>query len=310
MNIKKNLLETIGNTPLVRFDKFSRHYGIKANILGKCEFFNPLASVKDRIALNMIEKGEREGKINEETLIIEPTSGNTGIGLAFVCAIKGYRLILTMPENMSTERQKMLKHLGAEIVLTSAESGMAGAIQEAKNIESSNDNALILQQFTNSANPEAHEKTAQEIWDDTDGKIEAVVSPVGTGGTLTGIGKILKQYNPKIRMIAVEPAASAILSGGTKGPHKIQGIGAGFVPEILDRTIIDDIITVTNNEAFAYARKIAKLEGVPCGISSGSALAGALKIGQRAEMEDKNIVVMIPSFAERYLSTELFDIDL
>jgi cysteine synthase A len=282
--------------------------GSKAVILGKCEFFNPLASVKDRIGLAMVEAAEAAGKINKDTVIIEPTSGNTGIALAFVCASKGYRLILTMPESMSIERRKMLSHLGAEIVLTPASKGMTGAVKRAEELVKEIKGAFMPQQFENPANPEIHRQTtAEEIWKDTDGKVDVFISGVGTGGTLTGVGEALRKYNPNLRIIAVEPEDSPVLSGGAPGPHKIQGIGAGFVPGVLERKLIDEVLQIGNETAFATARKAAKLEGLPIGISSGAALAAALEVGARSEMAGKNIVVILPSFAERYLSTPLFE---
>jgi cysteine synthase A len=303
-----SLIDTIGATPLVRLKKLAADAGCQADILGKCEFFNPLSSVKDRIGLAMIEAGEQAGKIKPGSVIIEPTSGNTGIALAFVCAAKGYKLILTMPESMSLERRKMLAHLGAEIVLTPAAKGMRGAVMKAEELVKETPNAYMPQQFENPANPEIHRRTtAEEIWNDTDGKVDYVISGVGTGGTLTGIGSALKARKKDLKMIAVEPEDSPVLSGGAPGPHKIQGIGAGFVPGILDKSQIDEILQIGNETAFATARKAAKLEGLPVGISSGAALAAALEIGSRPGMKDKAIVVILPSFAERYLSTALFE---
>jgi cysteine synthase A len=306
--IYNNLLETIGGTPLVRLDKFAETEGSAAVLLGKCEFFNPLASVKDRIGFAMIEDADRQGLIKADTVLVEPTSGNTGIALAFVCAAKGIRLILTMPESMSLERRKMLTHLGAEIDLTPAAKGMKGAVQRAEELVDTMDNAIMLQQFQNAANPAIHTvTTAEELWVDTDGKIDAVVAGVGTGGTITGIGKVLKDRNPDVKVIAVEPEDSPVLSGGPPGPHKIQGIGAGFVPGVLDLDVIDEVLQIGNETAFATARKVAKLEGLPVGISSGAALAAAAEIGKRPDMAGKNIAVILPSFAERYLSTALFE---
>jgi cysteine synthase len=303
-----SIVETIGATPLVRLSRLATAHNIKADLLGKCEFFNPLASVKDRIGLAMIEAAERSGRLKPGTVLIEPTSGNTGIALAFVCAAKGYRLILTMPESMSVERRKMLKLLGAELELTPAALGMKGAIARAEELQRSLPDAVIPQQFQNPANPEIHRRTtAEEIWKDTAGKVDAVVSGIGTGGTLTGTGSVLKARKPGIRMIAVEPEDSAVLSGGPPGPHKIQGIGAGFVPEILDVKLIDEILRVANETAFKTAREVARLEGIPVGISSGAAVAAALEVAQRPEMAGKTIVVVLPSFAERYLSTPLFE---
>ncbi len=303
-----SIIDTIGATPLVRLSRLAKAHGVKAELVGKCEFFNPLASVKDRIGAAMIEAAERSGKLKKSTVLIEPTSGNTGIALAFVCAAKGYRLILTMPESMSLERRKMLKLLGAELELTPAPLGMKGAIAKAEELQRSLPDALILQQFQNPANPEIHRKTtAEEIWKDTDGKVDAVVSGVGTGGTLTGVGSVLKTRKPSVKMIAVEPEDSAILSGGPPGPHKIQGIGAGFVPEILDKSLIDEVVRIGNETAFKAAREIAKLEGLPVGISGGAALAAGLEVGLRPEMAGKTIVIILPDFAERYLSTALFE---
>jgi cysteine synthase A len=306
--IYDSILETVGATPLVRLNRLAAEAGSKAVILGKCEFFNPLASVKDRIGLAMIETAEAAGKIGKDTVIVEPTSGNTGIALAFVCASKGYRLILTMPESMSIERRKMLAHLGAEIVLTPASKGMTGAVKRAEELVKEIKGAFMPQQFENPANPEIHRRTtAEEIWKDTGGKVDVFVSGVGTGGTLTGAGEVLKKHNPNLRIIAVEPEDSPVLSGGAPGPHKIQGIGAGFVPGVLERKLIDEVLQIGNETAFATARKAAKLEGLPVGISSGAALAAALEVGARPEMAGKNIVVILPSFAERYLSTPLFE---
>ncbi len=306
--IYDSIIDTIGATPLVRFRKLAAETGAAADIVGKLEFFNPLASVKDRIGFAMIEAAEQAGALKPGATIVEPTSGNTGIALAFVAAAKGYRLILTMPESMSLERRKMLTHLGAEIVLTPASKGMTGAVKEAERLQAEIPGAVILQQFKNPANPSIHERTtAEEIWKDTDGKIDILVSGVGTGGTVTGIGHALKKRKPDLKVVAVEPEDSPVLSGGAPGPHKIQGIGAGFVPDILDKGVIDEILQIGNETAFAIARKAAKLEGIPVGISSGAALAAALELGSRPENAGKLIVAIIPSFAERYLSTALFD---
>jgi cysteine synthase A len=306
--IYDSIVDTIGGTPLVRFKKLAAEAGAKADIVGKLEFFNPLASVKDRIGFAMVEAAEQAGALKPGATIVEPTSGNTGIALAFVAAAKGYRLILTMPESMSLERRKMLTHLGAEIVLTPASKGMTGAVKEAERLQTEIPGAVILQQFKNPANPAIHESTtAEEIWKDTDGKIDIIVSGVGTGGTITGIGRALKKKNPAVKVVAVEPEDSPVLSGGAPGPHKIQGIGAGFVPDILDKDVVDEILQIGNETAFATARKAAKIEGVPVGISSGAALAAAIELGSRPENAGKLIVAIIPSFAERYLSTALFD---
>ncbi|MGZ9096997.1 MAG: cysteine synthase A [Micavibrio sp.] len=307
--IYDSLLDTIGATPLVRLPKLAKAHGVKADLVAKLEFFNPLSSVKDRIGLAMVEAAEREGRITPgKTVLIEPTSGNTGIALAFVAASKGYRLILTMPESMSVERRKMLKLLGAELVLTPPEKGMKGAIARAEELKLEIPDSFIPGQFDNPANVDIHRKTtALEIWNDTDGKADILIAGIGTGGTLTGVAEVLKGKKPGFKAIAVEPAASPVLSGGEPGLHKIQGIGAGFVPSILDTSLIDEIIKVENDAAFAMAREVAKLEGVPVGISSGAALQAAIQVGQRAENAGKLMVVIIPSFAERYLSTALFD---
>jgi len=306
--IFENIIETVGGTPLVRLNRLPAQEGCVAEIVAKLEFFNPLASVKDRIGFAMIDAAEAAGKaVPGKTLLVEPTSGNTGIALAFVAAAKGYRLILTMPESMSMERRKILKLLGAELELTPPLKGMKGAIARAEEIVAENDDALMLSQFANLANPAIHRATtAEEIWIDCDGKLDALVSGVGTGGTITGCAQVLKERLPDLRVIAVEPEDSAILSGGEPGPHKIQGIGAGFVPDILDTSLIDEILSIGNETAFETARQIARLEGIPVGISSGAAVAGALEVGARPEMAGKRIVVIIPSFAERYLSTDLF----
>jgi len=307
--IYDSILDTIGATPLVRLPRLAQELGSAAQVAGKCEFFNPLASVKDRIGLAMIEAAEAEGRLTPgKTTLVEPTSGNTGIALAFVAAAKGYRLILTMPESMSIERRKMLRLLGAELELTPAADGMRGAIARAEELVATLPDALMPQQFCNAANPEIHRKTtAEEIWHDSGGTVSAVVSGVGTGGTLTGVGQVLKAHNPAVKMIAVEPEDSPVLSGGLPGPHKIQGIGAGFVPDILDRTQIDDIIRISNHRAFAMARMAARTEGLPIGISSGAALAAAFEVGARPEFEGKLVIAILPSFAERYLSTALFE---
>ena len=304
-----SITETIGDTPLVRLDRLAREKGVKANLLAKLEFFNPISSVKDRIGVAMIDALEAAGKITPgKTHLVEPTSGNTGIALAFVAAARGYRLSLVMPESMSIERRKMLALLGAELVLTPAAQGMKGAIAKAQEIVASSPDAIIPQQFENPANPDIHRRTtAEEIWNDTEGGVDVVVSGVGTGGTITGIGQVLKARKPSLKMVAVEPEDSPVLSGGQPGPHKIQGIGAGFVPGVLDRSVIDEVVTVGNQTAFETSRHLARIEGIPVGISSGASVAAALEIGARPGMEGKNIVIIIPSFAERYLSTALFE---
>ncbi len=307
--IYNSITETIGNTPLVRLSRMPKEAGAKADILLKLEFFNPLSSVKDRIGVAMIEALERAGKITPgKTTLVEPTSGNTGIALAFVAAAKGYKLILVMPESMSIERRKMLLIMGAELVLTEAPKGMKGAVAKAQEIVAATPGAVMPQQFENPANPDIHRRTtAEEIWNDTDGKVDVVISGVGTGGTITGVGRALKAKKPGVKMIALEPEDSPVLSGGQPGPHKIQGIGAGFVPAILDRSVIDEVITISNETAFETARKVARMEGIPVGISSGAAIAAALEVGARPDMAGKTIVAIIPSFAERYLSTALFE---
>jgi cysteine synthase A len=307
--IYDSITQTIGDTPIVRLDRLAEAKGVKANILAKLEFFNPISSVKDRIGVAMIEKLEQDGRITPgRTVLIEPTSGNTGIALAFVAAARGYRLILVMPESMSIERRKMLALLGAELVLTPASQGMKGALAKADELVAQNPGAIIPQQFENPANPDIHRKTtAEEIWNDTNGEIDFIISGVGTGGTITGVGQVLKERRPTLRVVAVEPEDSAVLSGRPPGPHKIQGIGAGFVPPILDRSVIDEIVTIGNQTAFDVARLVARTEGVPVGISSGAAIAAALEIGARPEAAGKNVLAIIPSFAERYLSTALFD---
>jgi cysteine synthase A len=306
--IYDNIVGTIGATPLVRFSRLAADAGVEADIIGKLEFFNPLASVKDRIGFAMIDAMEAAGKLKQGTVMVEPTSGNTGIALAFVAAARGYRLILTMPESMSVERRKMLKLLGAELELTAADKGMKGAIAKAEEIIASLPDAAMPAQFENPANPEIHRKTtAEEIWRDTGGKFDMLISGVGTGGTLTGCGEVFKSRNPDIRIVAVEPEDSSVLSGGEPGKHMIQGIGAGFIPPILKTELIDETISIANETAFATARKLAVLEGVPVGISSGAALAAALELAERPEMKGKRIIVIIPDFAERYLSTAIFE---
>lgn len=302
MKIANNMTELIGNTPLVKINKLS-----SANILAKVESFNPAGSIKDRPALNMIEKAEQEGLINKDTIIIEPTSGNTGIGLAMVCAIKGYKMILTMPETMSLERRKLLKAYGAELVLTDGSKGMQGAVDKAIELNKKYPNSFIPQQFDNPANPEAHIKTtAEEIWHDTDGKVDIIVAGVGTGGTITGIAKGLKSHNPRIKAIAVEPKSSQVLAGKPAGAHKIQGIGANFVPKNFDYSVVDEIIPVSDEDSMETARKLATEEGILCGISSGAAMYAAIEISKQPEYKDKMIVVILPDLGERYLSSELF----
>jgi cysteine synthase A len=306
--IYDSILDTIGSTPLVRLRKLEARAGVKAELLAKLEFFNPMASVKDRIGLAMIEAAEAAGKIGPNTTIIEPTSGNTGIALAFVCAAKGYRLILTMPESMSLERRKMLLILGAKLDLTPAAAGMRGAISRAEELLKEIPDSFMPQQFANSANPAIHRSTtAEEIWRDTDGRVDVLISGVGTGGTLTGVADVIKSRKPSFRAVAVEPEDSPVLSGGVPGPHKIQGIGAGFIPSILNTQLIDEIIRISNNTAIETARLSARIEGIPVGISSGAAIAAAIEVGSRPEMAGKVIVAIIPSFAERYLSTMLFE---
>lgn len=302
-----NIIDTIGATPLIRLSKIAKANDCKAEILGKCEFYNPLGSVKDRIGFAMIEAAEKSGKIKPGDTLVEPTSGNTGIALAFVAAAKGYKLALTMPESMSIERRKMLVFLGAELVLTPAAAGMKGAIERAGELVKEK-GWVMLQQFENPANPEIHRKTtAEEIWADSGGKVDALISGVGTGGTITGVGGMLKERNPDVKIIAVEPEDSPVLSGGVPGPHKIQGIGAGFVPKILDTGLIDEIIQIGNETSFATSRQLAELEGIPVGISSGAAIAAAIELAKRDDMAGKTIVAILPSFAERYLSTALFE---
>ena len=302
----KDISKTIGRTPLVKLSKIGR--GLKAEILGKLESFNPLGSVKDRIGVSMIEDGERRGLIHKGTTIIEPTSGNTGISLAFVSAAKGYRLILTMPDTMSVERISLLKMLGAELILTPGKEGMRGAVEKAEELARKIPDSFIPQQFKNPANPEIHRRTtAQEIWRDTGGKVDILVSGVGTGGTITGVSEVIKPLKPSFKAIAVEPKDSPVLSGGRPGMHMIQGIGAGFIPEVLNLSIIDEVITVSNEDAFITTRRLAKEEGILCGISSGAALWAAIEVAKRRENEGKTIVVILPDTGERYLSTPLFE---
>jgi len=305
MRIFADIGTTIGSTPLVKLNKMAE--GLDAEVLAKLEFFNPLGSVKDRIGLSMIEAAEKQGLISPQTLIVEPTSGNTGISLAFICAAKGYRLCLTMPETMSIERRKLLIHMGAELVLTPGPNGMKGAISEAQKIVDSEKNTYMPDQFANPANPQIHRKTtAEEIWKDTDGQVDILVSGIGTGGTITGVTQVIKSRNPSFKAIAVEPADSPILSGGTAGPHKIQGIGAGFVPDVLEMSLVDDVVTVSNDDAFETARQLAEKEGILGGISSGAAVWAALEVAKRPDSSGKRIVVILPSTGERYLTTPLF----
>jgi cysteine synthase A len=305
--IATQLTQLIGHTPLLELCNYEKKEQLQAQLVAKLEYFNPLGSVKDRVAFAMIEQGILDGKINQDTVIIEPTSGNTGIGLAFVTAVKGLRLILTMPDTMSVERRKIVTALGAEIVLTPGRAGMRGAIARAEQLAEEYKNAFIPQQFENPANPAIHEKTtAQEIWEDTDGKVDIFISSVGTGGTLTGTATALKEKNPDMKVIAVEPAGSPVLSGGAPGPHKIQGIGAGFIPKIMNLDLVDEVIAIENEEAFETSRQVAKSDGLLVGISSGAALAAAVKLARRPENAGKRIVVLLPDGGERYLSTSLF----
>jgi cysteine synthase A len=305
MNVFPSIQNTIGLTPLVRIHSLFEHSA--CDLLAKLEFFNPLGSVKDRIAAAMIDRAELDGLLGPETLIVEPTSGNTGIALAFIAAVKNYKLCLTMPDTMSVERRKLLTHLGAELVLTPGSEGIRGAIKKAEEILAGSDNAFMPNQFQNPTNPEIHRiTTAKEIWEDTDGNVDTIISGVGTGGTITGVARALKEKKPGFQAIAVEPEDSPVLSGGKPGPHKIQGIGAGFIPDVLDTTLIDEVITVSNAEAFATARLLAKKEGILCGISSGAAMAAALKVASRDASKGKCIVIILPSTGERYISTDLF----
>ena len=307
MKIAKQLTELIGNTPLLELTNYEKEQDLKAKIVVKLEYFNPLGSVKDRVANAMIEQGIKDGKINQDTIIIEPTSGNTGIGLAFVCAAKGLHLILTMPDTMSVERRKIVGALGAEIVLTPGRDGMKGAIAKAESLKEEYGNAFIPQQFENAANPAIHKATtAQEIWNDTDGDVDIFIAGVGTGGTLTGVGEYLKSQNPDVKIVALEPASSPVLSTGKGGPHKIQGIGAGFVPDVLNTTVYDEIFTVENDDAFATGKLLAKKEGILVGISSGAALYGAIELAKRPENKGKTIVALLPDTGDRYYSTPLF----
>jgi cysteine synthase A len=309
-NIAHNLIDLLGNTPLLELSRTEKKERLKARIIVKLELFNPARSVKDRVGFAMLNDAERRGLINKDTTIIEPTSGNTGIGLALASAIRGYRLILTMPEAMSLERRKLLKALGAELVLTPAYEGMAGAIRKAQELAQEIGNAYIPQQFENKANAEIHRKTtAEEIWRDTDGKVDILVAGIGTGGTITGVGEVLKKYNPHIQVIAVEPDSSPVLSGGKPGPHKLQGIGAGFVPKVLNTTVYDEIIRIKDEEAYDRGRQLARTDGVLTGVSSAAAVAAAIRVAKRPENEKKNIVVILPDTGERYLSTPIYNFE-
>lgn len=306
-NIAKSLTDLIGNTPLLELNNMKESEGFGGNVLAKLEFFNPAGSIKDRIGFSMVQDAEKKGLLKEGSVIIEPTSGNTGIALAFVSAVRKYRLILTMPETMSVERRNLLKQLGAEIVLTPGNEGMKGAINKAQELAAEYENAIVLQQFENPANTEIHRKTTgEEIWKDTDGKVDIFVAGIGTGGTITGVGELLKSKNPKVKVVAVEPFDSDVLSGGKPGPHKIQGIGAGFVPKILNVDVIDEIIRVKSDDAFITAKKAAAMEGLLVGISAGAALYAAMEVAGRPENKGKNVVVILPDTGERYLSTPLF----
>lgn len=305
--VYKSLIELIGNTPLLELTRYNRENALEAKILGKLEYFNPLGSVKDRIAYAMITDAEERGAINKDTVIIEPTSGNTGIGLAFVAAAKGYRLIITLPENFSLERRSLMKALGAELVLTPGSEGMAGAIRKAQELAGENPNSFIPLQFENPANPEIHRKTtAEEIWKDSDGEVDIIIGGVGTGGTITGAGEALKEKKPGIKVVAVEPFSSPVLSGGAKGPHKIQGLGAGFIPAVFNPEVVDEIFKVTNEAAFETSRRLARFEGLVVGISSGAAVYAATEIAKRPENKGKTIVVVLPDTGERYLSANLY----
>lgn len=306
--IYDSVTEMVGKTPIVKLSKLAKKFKVKANILAKCEFYNPIFSVKDRVALKMIEKAEASGQINENTVFVEATSGNTGIGLAAICAARGYKLVIIMPENMSQERIKLIRHFGSEVILTPVEDGMTGSIKKAEILADKNSDVILLKQFVNEANPEAHKfGTSIEILEDTGGDIDCLVSAVGTAGTISGIASALRTYNPDLYVVAVEPAGSPVLNGGEAGPHKIAGIGAGFVPKFYDPELVNEVVAITDDEAIGTAKTVAVSEGLPVGISAGAALAAAVKIGQRPEMKNKNIVVILADAAERYLSTGFFD---
>ncbi len=306
--VYNSVTEMVGKTPIVKLSRLAKKFKVKANILAKCEFYNPVFSVKDRVALNLIEKAEASGAVDPETVFVEATSGNTGIGLAAVCAAKGYKLVIIMPENMSQERIKLIRHFGAEVILTPAEDGMTGSIKKSELLAEKNGNVILLKQFENEANPDAHKfGTSIEILEDTGGDVDCLVSAVGTAGTISGIASALRTYNPELYVVAVEPAASPVLNGGSPGPHKILGIGAGFVPKFYDKSLVDEVVDIADDEAIEMAKTAAKTEGLPVGISSGAALAAAVKIGQRPEMKGKNIVVILASAIERYLSLGYFD---
>ena len=306
--IYNSVAEMVGKTPMLKLSKLAKAYKVKANLLAKCEFYNPAFSIKDRVALKMIENAEKSGKLTDETVFVEATSGNTGIGLAAICAAKGYKLVITMPENMSKERILLMRHFGAEVILTPAEDGMSGAIAKADMLAEKNPNVLLLSQFTNEANPDAHRfSTSIEIFEDTGGAVDVLVATVGTSGTLTGIASTLRSYNPDLYVVAVEPKSSPVLNGGEAGPHKIPGIGAGFVPKFYDKNLVNEVIDVTDEDALLVAKEVAKVEGLPVGISAGAALSAAIEIAKREEFKGKNIVIILPDAVERYLSLGYFD---
>lgn len=306
--IYNSVVELVGKTPMLKLSKLAKAHKVKANLLAKCEFYNPAFSIKDRVALKMIENAEKSGKISDETVFVEATSGNTGIGLAAICAAKGYKLVITMPENMSKERILLMRHFGAEVILTPAEDGMSGAIAKADMLAEKNPNVLLLSQFTNEANPDAHRfSTSIEIFEDTGGAVDVLVATVGTSGTLTGIASTLRSYNPDLYVVAVEPKSSPVLNGGEAGPHKIPGIGAGFVPKFYDKKLVNEVIDVTDEDALSAAKEVAKIEGLPVGISAGAALSAAIEIAKREEFKSKNIVIILPDAVERYLSLGYFD---